>query len=166
MKPSIRVIWKEAQLFLNGMAHSTLRRMVHDTDIVELELRSKRFSLAVRKKEAIEAMEPQVVYQVRLHPHIALHILQMTWALIVNALWSAASLLDSASLSDILPHSTRSVVHAVSPSMPAITAACCGTAPTALTCARVFLMGSPSWLHAGRKIATVRHAATQQGGQR
>ena len=39
-------------------------RMVHDTDIVELELRSKRFSLAVRKKEAIEALEPQVVYQV------------------------------------------------------------------------------------------------------
>ena len=38
--------------------------MVHDTDIVELELRSKRFSLAVRKKEAIEALEPQVVYQV------------------------------------------------------------------------------------------------------
>ncbi|CAL5222590.1 g4980 [Coccomyxa viridis] len=40
-----------------------LLKMVHDTDIVELELRSKRFSLAVRKKEAIEALEPQVVYQ-------------------------------------------------------------------------------------------------------
>lgn len=38
-------------------------KMVHDTDIVELELRSKRFSLAVRKKEAIEAVEPQVIYQ-------------------------------------------------------------------------------------------------------
>lgn len=38
--------------------------MVHDTDIVELELRSKRFSLAVRKKEAIEVPEPTVVYQV------------------------------------------------------------------------------------------------------
>ncbi|BDA41481.1 Biotin carboxyl carrier protein of acetyl-CoA carboxylase [Coccomyxa sp. Obi] len=38
-------------------------RMVHDTDIVELELRSKRFSLAVRKKEAIEAPEPTVIYQ-------------------------------------------------------------------------------------------------------
>lgn len=38
-------------------------RMVHDTDIVELELRSKRFSLAVRKKEAIEVPEPTVVYQ-------------------------------------------------------------------------------------------------------
>ena len=43
-------------------------RMVHDTDIVELELRSKRFSLAVRKKEAIEAVEPQVIYQVRVQP--------------------------------------------------------------------------------------------------
>ena len=43
-------------------------RMVHDTDIVELELRSKRFSLAVRKKEAIEALEPQVVYQVCWQP--------------------------------------------------------------------------------------------------
>ncbi len=42
--------------------------MVHDTDIVELELRSKRFSLAVRKKEAIEALEPQVVYQVCWQP--------------------------------------------------------------------------------------------------
>ena len=40
------------------------RRMVHDTDIVELELRSKRFSLAVRKKEALEAAEPTIIYQV------------------------------------------------------------------------------------------------------
>ena len=40
-------------------------RMVHDTDIVELELRSKRFSLAVRKKEALESQEPTVIYQVR-----------------------------------------------------------------------------------------------------
>lgn len=39
-------------------------RMVHDTDIVELELKSKRFSLAVRKKEALEAAEPTVIYQV------------------------------------------------------------------------------------------------------
>ena len=111
MKPSIRVTWKGAHLFLKGMAHVTLRRMVHDTDIVELELRSKRFSLAVRKKEAIEAMEPQVVYQVRPHPHIALHKLHMTWAVIVNALWSAALLLHSASLLDILPHGPRSVFH-------------------------------------------------------
>ena len=63
----------------DSQVHLLLYRMVHDTDIVELELRSKRFSLAVRKKEAIEAMEPQVVYQVRLHPYIALH---MTWTLI------------------------------------------------------------------------------------
>lgn len=39
--------------------------MVHDTDIVELELKSKKFSLAVRKKEALEKAEP--VY-VRLPP--------------------------------------------------------------------------------------------------
>lgn len=39
--------------------------MVHDTDIVELELKSKRFSLAVRKKEALEVAEPTVIYQVR-----------------------------------------------------------------------------------------------------
>jgi hypothetical protein len=35
--------------------------MVHDTDIVELELKSKKFSLSVRKKEALEKPEP--VYQ-------------------------------------------------------------------------------------------------------
>lgn len=39
------------------------RRMVHDTDIIELELKSKKFSLAVRKKEALEVPEP--VIQVR-----------------------------------------------------------------------------------------------------
>ena len=50
--------------------------MVHDTDIVELELRSKRFSLAVRKKEAIEALEPQVVYQVRWQPRAILSDLE------------------------------------------------------------------------------------------
>lgn len=39
--------------------------MVHDTDIVELELKSKRFSLAVRKKEALESSEPApMAYQV------------------------------------------------------------------------------------------------------
>ena len=40
-----------------------LHRMVHDTDIVELELKSKKFSLAVRKKEALKQPEP--LYQVR-----------------------------------------------------------------------------------------------------
>jgi hypothetical protein len=46
-------------------------RMVHDTDIVELELRSKRFSLAVRKKEALEAdaaQAAQFMYPVSPHP--------------------------------------------------------------------------------------------------
>ena len=38
--------------------------MINETDIVELELRSKRFSLAVRKKEALEAAEPTIIYQV------------------------------------------------------------------------------------------------------
>ena len=36
--------------------------MVHDTDIVELTLKSKKFKLSVKKKEALEAMEPQVVH--------------------------------------------------------------------------------------------------------
>ncbi len=36
--------------------------MVNQSDIVELELKSKRFTLAVRKKEALEPPEP--VYQV------------------------------------------------------------------------------------------------------
>jgi acetyl-CoA carboxylase biotin carboxyl carrier protein len=31
--------------------------MVHDTDIVELELKSKRFSLSVKKKDALKAAE-------------------------------------------------------------------------------------------------------------
>ena len=35
-----------------------LNRMVHETDIVEMELKSKKFSLNVRKKEAIEPPEP------------------------------------------------------------------------------------------------------------
>ena len=36
-------------------------RMVHETDIVEMELKSKKFTLAVRKKEAIEQPEPVYV---------------------------------------------------------------------------------------------------------
>ena len=38
--------------------------MVHDTDIVELELKSKKFSLSMKKKEAVERPEPiyQVIY--------------------------------------------------------------------------------------------------------
>lgn len=38
-----------------------LCRMVHDTDIVELELKSKKFSLSMKKKEAVERPEP--IYQ-------------------------------------------------------------------------------------------------------
>lgn len=34
--------------------------MVHDTDIVELDLKSKRFQLSLKKKEALEQAEPQV----------------------------------------------------------------------------------------------------------
>ena len=36
--------------------------MVNETDIVELSLNSKKFKLAVKKKEALKAMEPQVVH--------------------------------------------------------------------------------------------------------
>lgn len=36
--------------------------MVHSTDIVELELNSKKFKLTVKKKEALEVAEPQVHY--------------------------------------------------------------------------------------------------------
>lgn len=32
--------------------------MVHDTDIVELEIKSKKFALTVRKKEALQVPEP------------------------------------------------------------------------------------------------------------
>ncbi|KAL3132273.1 hypothetical protein ABBQ32_008858 [Trebouxia sp. C0010 RCD-2024] len=39
---------------------SDIIKMVHSTDIVEFELRSKRFSLAVRKKEAL--VQPEPVY--------------------------------------------------------------------------------------------------------
>ena len=42
-------------------------RMVHDTDIVELELKSKKFSLSMKKKEAVERPEP--IYQVVFHLH-------------------------------------------------------------------------------------------------
>ena len=45
-------------LTLQHVNGSILYRMVHSTDIVEFELRSKKFSLAVRKKEALEVPEP------------------------------------------------------------------------------------------------------------
>lgn len=42
---------------------SDLIKMVHETDIVELELKHSRFTLAVRKREALQAAEaPQVQY--------------------------------------------------------------------------------------------------------
>lgn len=34
--------------------------MVHDTDIIELDLKSKRFQLSLKKKGAIEQPAPQV----------------------------------------------------------------------------------------------------------
>lgn len=37
-------------------------RMVHATDIVELELNSKKFKLSVKKREALEAAEPTVIH--------------------------------------------------------------------------------------------------------
>lgn len=41
---------------------SDIIKMVHDTDIVEFELKSKKFSLSVKKKEALQAQQPvQVV---------------------------------------------------------------------------------------------------------
>ncbi|EFN58349.1 hypothetical protein CHLNCDRAFT_142410 [Chlorella variabilis] len=39
-----------------------LIKMVHSTDIVELELNSKKFRLSVKKKEALEAAEPQIIH--------------------------------------------------------------------------------------------------------
>lgn len=49
-------------------------RLVHDTDIVELELKSKKFSLNVRKREALKAAEPtiQVGYKCDARQHDAL----------------------------------------------------------------------------------------------
>lgn len=36
--------------------------MVNETDIVELNVNSKKFKLAVKKKEALEVKEPQVIH--------------------------------------------------------------------------------------------------------
>lgn len=36
--------------------------MVHATDIVELELNSKKFKLSVKKREALEAAEPTIIH--------------------------------------------------------------------------------------------------------
>jgi acetyl-CoA carboxylase biotin carboxyl carrier protein len=34
--------------------------MVHDTDIIELELKSKKFNLSLRKKEALKSEQPVI----------------------------------------------------------------------------------------------------------
>ncbi|KIY91778.1 acetyl-coa biotin carboxyl carrier [Monoraphidium neglectum] len=39
---------------------SDIIRIVNDTDIVELELKSKRFNLSVKKQAALKAAEPTV----------------------------------------------------------------------------------------------------------
>lgn len=39
-----------------------LIKLVHATDIVELELNSKKFKLSVKKKEALEQAEPQIIH--------------------------------------------------------------------------------------------------------
>jgi len=36
----------------------SMSRMVNETDIVELELKSKRFNLSVKKKEALKSEQP------------------------------------------------------------------------------------------------------------
>lgn len=41
---------------------SDIIRMVHDTDIIELELKSKKFTLNLRKKEALQAEQPVIQY--------------------------------------------------------------------------------------------------------
>ncbi|GAB4823995.1 hypothetical protein N2152v2_011041 [Parachlorella kessleri] len=41
---------------------SDLLRMVHETDIVELDLKGKGFQLSLKKKEALEQAEPQVIH--------------------------------------------------------------------------------------------------------
>lgn len=41
---------------------SSIIKMVHDTDIIELELKSKKFTLNVRKKEALQQELPTIQY--------------------------------------------------------------------------------------------------------
>ena len=53
-----------AHSLARSLARYPSYRMVNDTDIVELNVNSKKFKLAVKKKEALEAKEkPQVIYQ-------------------------------------------------------------------------------------------------------
>lgn len=50
-------------------ATCSMPRMVNETDIVELELKSKRFNLSVKKKEALKAEQPVQVWCSSLGPH-------------------------------------------------------------------------------------------------
>lgn len=43
----------------------TSRRMVHDTDIIELELKSKKYNLSLRKREAVVLEQQSKQMQVR-----------------------------------------------------------------------------------------------------
>mmetsp|Transcript_923 Transcript_923/g.1922 ORF Transcript_923/g.1922 Transcript_923/m.1922 type:complete len:232 (-) Transcript_923:1101-1796(-) len=63
---------QDTSISVNGSAKETpmvdfdeltdLIRMVNETDIVELSVNSKKFKLAVKKKEALEAAEPQIIH--------------------------------------------------------------------------------------------------------
>ena len=58
----VHAVW--SQPLTRSLARYPSYRMVNDTDIVELNVNSKKFKLAVKKKEALEAKEkPQVIYQ-------------------------------------------------------------------------------------------------------
>ncbi len=47
-------------LAVDAAAVDVVCRMVHETDIVELDLKGKGFQLSLKKKEALEQLEPQV----------------------------------------------------------------------------------------------------------
>ena len=68
---------------------TAVRRMVNTTDIVELELKSKRFSLAMRKKEAIAVPEPPQVR--RLLTEVCLHCHMQYGALSASGLLNASN---------------------------------------------------------------------------
>jgi hypothetical protein len=53
--------------------HPAARRMVNETDIVELELKSKRFNLSVKKQEALRAEQPTVQARAPLRRCTAAH---------------------------------------------------------------------------------------------
>ena len=62
----VHAVWSQplTRSLARSLARYPSNRMVNDTDIVELNVNSKKFKLAVKKKEALEAKEkPQVIYQ-------------------------------------------------------------------------------------------------------